>query len=148
MIEFTHLFIGGRRVAPLGSDVIEVRSPDDGARVGSVPAASLADMDLAVAEARRAFDHGPWPRMAPAERQAVLSRFAALHAARADEFAAFISRENGSPLWFTHAVQQGVVPQNAAYLKAAAEFSWKRASPPFRWARACGGASRSAWWRR
>jgi len=28
------------------------------------------DMDLAVAAAREAFDHGPWPNLPPAERAA------------------------------------------------------------------------------
>ncbi len=131
MSHLAHLFIGGRRVAPLGSETIELRSPYDGSLVGSVAAAGKADVDRAVAAARAAFDTGPWPRTTPAERQAVLSRFAERHAARADEFAALISRENGSPIWFAKAVQGGIVPQNAAYLKAAAAFPWETRQPAF-----------------
>src|SRR4051795_11887083 len=33
-----------------------------------------AEVDRAVASARRAFDEGPWPRMGPAERGALLHR--------------------------------------------------------------------------
>ncbi|PLZ03185.1 aldehyde dehydrogenase [Burkholderia sp. WAC0059] len=125
MTKFGQNFIGGKRVAPLGTAIIEVRSPYNGELVGSVPAAGEADVDLAVRVARSAFDNGPWPRMTPAERQAVLSRFAELHASRAQEFAAFVTRENGSPIWFTHAVQQGIAPQNAAYLEVAARYPWE-----------------------
>ena len=43
---------------------------------GSVPDASPADIDAAVAAARRAFDTGPWPRMTPQERSEVMLRAA------------------------------------------------------------------------
>ena len=36
-----------------------------------------ADVDDAVSAARRAFDEGPWPRLAATERAAVLRRIAA-----------------------------------------------------------------------
>lgn len=125
MTSFTQNFIGGERVAPHGTEFLEVRSPYDGTLVGTVPAASRADVDLAVAAARRAFDAGPWPRMAPQERQAILRRFAELHAAKVDDFARLISSENGSPIWFTTAVQHGVAVQNQAYLQAAASYPWE-----------------------
>jgi acyl-CoA reductase-like NAD-dependent aldehyde dehydrogenase len=125
MTQFKQNFIGGKRVDPLGSDVIEVHSPYDGKLIGSTPAAAKQDVDLAVSTARAAFDRGPWPRMTPAERAAILARFAERHAARAQEFAAFISSENGSPLWFTSAVQQGIAAQNGAYLETAARYPWE-----------------------
>jgi len=131
MIRFTQNFIGGRRVDPLGTEVIEVRSPYDGELVGIVPAAGKADVDLAVAEARRAFDTGPWPKMEPHERQAILKRFADLHASREAEFAALISRENGSPMWFAQVVQEGIAPQSAAYLNAAADYRWEERRAAF-----------------
>ena len=45
-----------------------------------------ADVDAAVAAARRAFDEGPWPRMKAAERAKVLRRIAELVRAHAEEF--------------------------------------------------------------
>jgi len=36
--------------------------------IATVPEGSTADIDAAVAAARRAFDEGPWPRMSPEER--------------------------------------------------------------------------------
>lgn len=122
---FTHNFIGGKRVAPLGSGLVEVRSPYDGHLAGSVPAATAGDVDLAVKAARDAFDNGPWPRMTPAERLAVLTKFAELHAPLQEDFAQLITSENGSPLWFTRAVQAMVAIQNSAYLNAAGNFPWE-----------------------
>ena len=45
-----------------------------------------ADVDAAVAAARRAFDEGPWPGMKAAERAKVLRRIAELVRAHAEEF--------------------------------------------------------------
>jgi acyl-CoA reductase-like NAD-dependent aldehyde dehydrogenase len=125
----SHNFIGGRRVASSGNEVFEVRSPYDGGLVGTVPAATKADVDAAVAAAREAFDNGPWPRMTPAERQAVIRTFTGLHAARQAEFAQLISRENGETIMSASAVQQYVAPQNAAFLAAAAAFPWEVTRP-------------------
>lgn len=68
MTTILHNFIGGERIASIGTDVFEVHSPYNGELVGTVPAATKGDVDLAVSAARRAFDKGPWPRMSPAER--------------------------------------------------------------------------------
>jgi aldehyde dehydrogenase (NAD+) len=54
MISYAQHFIGGRRVDPLGSARIKVRSPHGGELVGVAPAASEADADLAVARRVRA----------------------------------------------------------------------------------------------
>ena len=61
---------------------MEIRSPHDQSVVGNAAQASPADIDLAVAAARNAFDNGPWPKMTPGERQAVIARFNELHAPR------------------------------------------------------------------
>jgi len=91
------LFIGGKWVKPEGSGVIEVISPHTEAVIGSVPDASPADIDRAVAAARRAFDEGPWPRMTPEERAEGLKRLSGALQSRAQELADVISSQNGSP---------------------------------------------------
>lgn len=68
------LFIGGNWVESSCSRMIEIISPDSEAVVGMVVEGEARDMDRAVAAARKAFDEGPWPRMAPVERQAALRR--------------------------------------------------------------------------
>jgi acyl-CoA reductase-like NAD-dependent aldehyde dehydrogenase len=127
MLTFDRLYVGGRWVAPTAGEVFEVRSPHDKSLVGSAPHAAPADVDAAVAAARRAFDEGPWPRLTPPERQAVVSRFVKLYAARAEEFAALVTAENGTPLWFTRwTCQQGVPEQTEAFLRAAEALDWEQ----------------------
>ncbi|MDT0390392.1 aldehyde dehydrogenase [Streptomyces dubilierae] len=104
------LFIGGEWTDPLGRDVIEVISPHTEEPVGRVPHASTADVDRAVAAARRAFDEGPWPRMSLDERIEVVGRIKDGVAARHDEIARVISAQNGSPYsWSVLAQALGAV---------------------------------------
>jgi betaine-aldehyde dehydrogenase len=91
------LFIGGEWVKPEGKGVIEVISPHTEEVIGTVPDASPADIDKAVAAARAAFDEGPWPRMTPEERAEGLKRLSGALQSRAEQIADVISSENGSP---------------------------------------------------
>ncbi|MFG3168583.1 aldehyde dehydrogenase [Streptomyces sp. NPDC048200] len=100
ILEHHTLFIGGRWVEPAGPDTIDVVSPVTEQVVGRVPHATPADVDRAVAAARGAFDHGPWPRMALAERVEIVSRVKDALAARHRELAELISLQNGSPTLF------------------------------------------------
>ena len=97
MITYDTFFIGGEMVAPSGPDRIEVVEPATEAVLGSCPAGQEADMDRAVAAAREAFDHGPWPRMSPGERADAIARLSVALQARAADIAEIITRENGSP---------------------------------------------------
>ncbi|MFD7104871.1 aldehyde dehydrogenase [Streptomyces celluloflavus] len=129
MITFDKLLVGGVWTAPATSDVLSVRSPHDQSLVGVVPAASVADVDRAVAAARAAFDHGPWPRLAPEERRRVVARFNELHSARADELAALITSENGSAIWFTGTLQRSLKDFNNDFIDIAAGFDWETELP-------------------
>ena len=62
------LFIGGQWVEPISKQRLQVISPVTEEPILNYPEAGPADIDRAVAEARAAFDNGPWPRFAPAER--------------------------------------------------------------------------------
>ena len=90
-------FIGNEFVAPAGTDRIEVINPATEELLGSCPAGTPADMDRAVAAAREAFDHGPWPRMSPSERADAIARLSAALQGKAAEIADIITKENGSP---------------------------------------------------
>ena len=92
-----NVYIGGRWVDSRSSRVVMVRSPSTEEIVGRVPDANIADIDAAVEAARAAFDHGPWPRMRPAERSAVMQALLAELTSRADELAHLIGSENGTP---------------------------------------------------
>ncbi|MFC9732500.1 aldehyde dehydrogenase [Streptomyces roseolus] len=97
LVEHGKLFIGGELTDPLGDTSIEVVSPHTEEVIGRVPHASRADVDRAVAVARRAFDEGPWPRTSLAERIEVVSRIKDAIAVRHEEIARSVSAQNGSP---------------------------------------------------
>ncbi|MEU9450252.1 aldehyde dehydrogenase [Streptomyces sp. NPDC048277] len=125
MITYDRLFIAGTWTAPSSPDLLDIRSPHDRAVIGRAAQARPADIDRAVAAARAAFDEGPWPRTAPAERIAVIRRLNALREAAAEQIAGLISAENGSAAWFTRAGQPGLTRQADAYLRAAEGFGWE-----------------------
>ncbi|MFC9978392.1 aldehyde dehydrogenase family protein [Gordonia sp. NPDC127522] len=94
---FSQILIGGKFVDPSTSDVISVVSPVTEQEVATVPAAAPADVDAAVAAARKAFDEGPWPRMTPAERAEALLRVRDELAKRIPELVDAFSAELGAP---------------------------------------------------
>ena len=104
----TTLFIGGDWVPALSGASIPVISPFTEQVIATVPRASLADVDAAVAAARRAFDTGPWPRLPVAERVAALRRLRDVMARRAEEVAQAITAEMGSPITQSRTIQAAV----------------------------------------
>ena len=56
-------FIGGEWVEPSSTARIDVRDSATEEVFLSVAEAQVEDVDRAVAAARKAFDHGPWPRL-------------------------------------------------------------------------------------
>ncbi|MCK9929205.1 aldehyde dehydrogenase [Frankia sp. Mgl5] len=100
MQEQDRLFIGGEWVAPSGTRTIEVVSPHSEQVIARVAAPGTEDVDRAVAAARTAFDEGPWPRLDPAERVAVIRRLGALLKPRRKELSELISAEMGAPISF------------------------------------------------
>ncbi|MFY1616382.1 aldehyde dehydrogenase [Micromonospora sp. WMMD736] len=125
------LYIGGSWVTPSAPELmLDILSPHDQSVIGRAAQAAPADIDRAVAAAREAFDHGPWPRTTPEERQEVVRRYDALRTARADDIAVAISTENGSAGWFTKLGQPFLTRQTNAYLQAAEEFGWEESVTP------------------
>ena len=94
-------FIAGKWVEPLSNKRLDVISPVTEERILSYPEAGEADMDRAVAAAREAFDTGPWPQMAPAERARCLRRVADLLAERLDDIAHAWTLQVGAPIMLT-----------------------------------------------
>lgn len=92
------LFIGGAWVAPETDAVFEIMCPSTEEVVGRVPEGGLADMDRAVAAARRAFDGGEWSKCTPGERAQVLAEISRRLGDRADELAQVITTEMGAPI--------------------------------------------------
>ena len=102
MKTYDRLFIGGEWVEPSSTTVFDVVSPTTEELVGRVPEAQQTDVDRAVAAAREAFDRGPWPRMTPTERAAVLTTVAEAIRNDMQGMSELISNEMGSPIsWGT-----------------------------------------------
>ena len=91
----TQLLIAGKLVA--GEGVAEVvLDAASGAQIATVPEASAAQVQSAVAAAETAF--GAWSRSAPKDRAALLLHIAAAIEADASAYAALESRNTGKPL--------------------------------------------------
>jgi aldehyde dehydrogenase (NAD+) len=123
-------FIDGEWAVPAGSALLEVVSPHTEEVVATVPEGTVADIDAAVAAARRAFDEGPWARMSPEERIEVLQAFSGLYAGRLGEMADLITTEMGSPTSFSN-LAQSPAPwmQIESFLAIAREFPWEQERP-------------------
>lgn len=91
------MLIGGKRVPALSGQRFETRNPANGELLARVAQGSAEDVDLAVKAARAAFE-GPWRRMKPAERQAIMLRLADLVEANFDELALLDTLDLGAPL--------------------------------------------------
>ncbi|SKO18190.1 aldehyde dehydrogenase [Mycobacteroides abscessus subsp. abscessus] len=126
MTNYDKLFIGGVWTEPATDQVIEVISPATGQKVGQCPLASPADVDAAVSAARRAFDNGPWPRLTPHERQAVLQKAVSLLESRKDEICKAIADETGAPPMVIETLQwMGGFGAIQYYANAADAVKWK-----------------------
>ena len=101
------LWIGGDWVPSDGGGSIEVISPHTEQVIATVPEASTADVDNAVAAARAALESGPWATMEPAGRAEILTDLTGALGARAEDLAQTITAEMGSPIMFSHLGQVG-----------------------------------------
>ena len=91
-------YIGGEFVASVDGATFETLDPATNEPLAVVAAGRAADVDAAVAAARRAFDEGPWPRMKATERAGLLRRVAALLRERAGELIELEVLDVGMPI--------------------------------------------------
>jgi acyl-CoA reductase-like NAD-dependent aldehyde dehydrogenase len=116
-----HLLIGGEQLDSAERERLDVMNPATGEVITTTPAGDEVDVDRAVTAARRAFEHGPWPRMNRMQRAKILNRFADHLEERMDALFRLETLNNGRPLRETRA-QVGRTPEwlryNAALLLA------------------------------
>ena len=91
-------FIDGRYVHAVSGLTFDRASPIDGRVVAQIASTDVADVDLAVAAARRSFESGAWSRQPPRERKRVLLRFAELILEHRDELALLETLDMGKPI--------------------------------------------------
>jgi acyl-CoA reductase-like NAD-dependent aldehyde dehydrogenase len=122
---YEQIFIGGSWQEPSSDQCIEVISPFTEESIAHVPAGTADDIDRAVLAARDAFDNGPWPRLAVAERIEVVERLAGIYAEHVDEMADLITAQMGSPASFSQLGQAaGAATMMRLAVQAARDFAW------------------------
>lgn len=91
------LLIDGQKVPSMSGRFFSARDPATGEVIATIAEGGVADVDRAVAAARRAFE-GVWRTMRAAERGEILFRFAALLKQHGPEIAELESRDAGKPI--------------------------------------------------
>ncbi|MBA5606858.1 aldehyde dehydrogenase [Duganella sp. FT3S] len=100
-------FIGGQRVWARSEQRFDKLSPVDGRHLGQVARCDGADVDLAVAAARAAFEDRRWAGKSPAQRKRVLIRFADLVQQHGPELALLETLDMGKPIKYSQSVDVG-----------------------------------------
>ncbi|MFP3567994.1 aldehyde dehydrogenase [Paraburkholderia sp. SIMBA_030] len=91
-------FIDGEYRAADGGRTFDCLSPIDGKLLARVADSGAADVDAAVAAARRAFDSGVWSGLNPRQRKAILLRWAASIREHLDELSLLETLDAGKPI--------------------------------------------------
>ena len=93
----TH-FVNGAPMVSSGNKRIDVINPATGKVISSISDATQADVNAAVSAARTAFESDAWSKMPPAQRANLISKFADIIEAHADELAMLEVIDGGKPL--------------------------------------------------
>ncbi len=124
------LFIDGTWTPGHGGE-LAVINPANGENIGRVPEASVEDIDAAVTAARHAFDEGPWPTMAPAERSRILLAFLDALTKRKESLLDLNMAEAGSTRMLADFLQVGIPLEHFRWFaERAATFPFEEPLPP------------------
>ena len=94
----TRLLINGEWQESAGGKTFETINPATEEVIALVADADAADVDRAVAAARRAFDEGPWRKISASERGRLMNKLADLIESNQDDLAALETLDNGKPI--------------------------------------------------
>jgi len=94
----TRLFINGEYSAAADNSVFATIAPAAQQTLAEVARGKKADVDRAVQAARSAFERGDWSQASPAQRKAVLNKFADLMEAHCEELALLETLDTGKPI--------------------------------------------------
>jgi acyl-CoA reductase-like NAD-dependent aldehyde dehydrogenase len=126
--EFASFIDGDYLASPTGPE-LEVLNPASEELAAIVREADAAEVDKAVAAARRAFDRGPWPTLPVSKRQEMLLRIHDIVAAHIDELSELECRNTGLPIRQLRGFQ---VPRAAQNFRFFAEFIGQSAEEVYR----------------
>lgn len=111
----TQLLIDGKFVNAQSGKTFDTFNPTTEEKIASVAEADRADVDRAVHAARKAFDQGPWRKMAASQRGKLLMRLADLCEKHQDELSALEALDNGKPFSFAKAADINLVIKTLRY---------------------------------
>jgi aldehyde dehydrogenase (NAD+) len=125
----SRMLIDGRLVEARGGRTYENVNPATEEVIGRVADAAPADMDAAIAAARRAFDETGWSTDLALRSRCLRQLHEALVKHR-EELRPQIVAEVGSPLQLTYAVQQDSCIQDMLWdIEVAEKYAWERELP-------------------
>ncbi len=106
MRDYLTFYIDGKWIAPAVAKTLDVTNPATEQVCGRISAGSGADVDRAVAAARKAFDTWAWTTRE--ERLAALERIVVAFEARVGDMAEAITEEMGAPAWLSQGTQSPI----------------------------------------
>jgi aldehyde dehydrogenase (NAD+) len=108
MISYSTVYMAGEWVTPATERTLSVISASTEEVAGVVPECTTADVDFAVAAARKAFDDpAGWASWEPKQRAECLDKLAAAIAGNAESIARLVSLQNGMPISTARAIEGG-----------------------------------------
>ena len=93
------IFVNGAWRSPSSGETYAPINPANEEPITQVAKGDERDIDAAVAAARKAFDHGPWPKMSPHERGRIVWKLGELVQQNLDEMAKLESLCTGKTLF-------------------------------------------------
>ncbi|HEX8939349.1 MAG TPA: aminobutyraldehyde dehydrogenase [Candidatus Limnocylindrales bacterium] len=113
------MFIDGSPIPSVSGEWLEVVNPATGRTIARVPAGTEADVDRAVAAARRAFDDKRWRGLWIPERVRILERLADLLDEHHEEIARLETEQTGTALKFRMDNDTPFAPDNLRFFASA-----------------------------
>ena len=126
----TDLFIDGAYAPAASGRRFATVNPATGETIAEVAEAGKADLDRAVASARKAFESGPWAAMKPRQRGRILTRAAELLLSRADEFGKLETQDNGKPIFEAAKIDMPAAAECLSYFGEYADKLYGDTYPP------------------
>lgn len=108
------LLIDGKWTPALAGETLATMNPSEGTELAQLARGGAEDINRAVEAARKALD-GPWSRMTPADREALLRRLGDLISESAQQLAELESLDNGKPLSHTVRIDAPAAAKRAYY---------------------------------
>lgn len=109
------IFVDGAFQATSGADRIDVFDPASGLSITTIPACGEAEIDAAVAAAKKAL-RGEWSKLRPADRERAILKLADLLERDGESFAQLESLNNGKNIGISRAIEVGASVDYLRYM--------------------------------